>query len=184
MTRGCKPVVAIGEAKRKAQAWGFMLIAVVADTRLPFDFVINDQGCISLVRVRRLKYAQYCTAEIQRLCAQEIAELRQVAAPEGIFRELWVRGPDRTWHRYLVLSESIEPLENERSSNERSSNEGGSPEGGLQAPGSLPMDQGTPQPERQPEGIGLLENAGLPEKAGVPENARQLHITGLPDSSG
>ena len=113
MTRGYKPVVAIGEAQRKAAAWGFALIMLATDRKLPFDFVINDRGCTSLVRVRRLKYAQYSIPEIMRLCAQEIKELRELKIPDGIFRELWVRGPDRTWHRYLVLDVGIEPLENE-----------------------------------------------------------------------
>jgi hypothetical protein len=110
MTRGCRPVVAIGEAQRKAQAWGLMLIGVIADTRLPFDFVINDRGRISLVRVRRLKYATYGIADIRRSCAGEIAVLRHMPVPEGICRELWVRGPDRNWHRYLVLPDTIEML--------------------------------------------------------------------------
>ncbi len=113
MTRGYKPVVAIGEAQRKAVAWGFTLIQIVTEKKLPFDFVIDDRGCTSLVRVRRLKYAQYSIPEIQRLCAQEANELRERKNPNGIFRELWVRGPDRTWHRYLVLDDGIEPLENE-----------------------------------------------------------------------
>jgi len=113
MTRGYKPVVAIGEAQRKATAWGFALIMLATEAKLPFDFVINDRGCTSLVRVRRLKYAQYSIPEILRLCAQEIKELRELKIPDGIFRELWVRGPDRTWHRYLVLADGIEPLENE-----------------------------------------------------------------------
>jgi len=113
MTRGYKPVVAIGEAQRKATTWGFILIALVTEAKIPFDFVINDRGCTSLVRVRRLKYAQYSIPEILRLCAQEIKELREPKIPDGIFRELWVRGPDRTWHRYLVLEDGIEPLENE-----------------------------------------------------------------------
>jgi hypothetical protein len=30
-----------------------------------------------------------------------------------IFRELWVRGPDRHWYRYLVLPDSIEVLEDD-----------------------------------------------------------------------
>ena len=113
MTRGYKPVVAIGEAKRRAQARGFVLIAVETDIQLPFDFVIKDRDRISLVRVRRLKYAQYGTADILRLCAREIRELREVPVGDEIFRELWVRGPDRTWHRYLVLKDTIEALEND-----------------------------------------------------------------------
>jgi len=113
MTRGRPPAVAIGEAKRKAAAWGFMLIAVETDQILPFDFVINDRGRISLVRVRRLKYAGYGISNILRLCGQEIAELRKIPAPDEICRELWVRGPGRTWHRYLVLKDTIEALEND-----------------------------------------------------------------------
>jgi hypothetical protein len=113
MTRGYKPVVAIGEAQRKATAWGFMLIGLVTVAKLPFDFVINDRGCISLIRIRRLKYSQYRISDILRSCGQEIKELREIRIPDGIYRELWVRGPDRTWHRYLVLADGIESLENE-----------------------------------------------------------------------
>jgi len=113
MTRGYKPVVAIGEAQRKATAWGFMLIGLVTVAKLPFDFVINDRGCTSLIRIRRLKYSQYRISDILRSCGQEIKELRELRIPDGIYRELWVRGPDRTWHRYLVLADGIEALENE-----------------------------------------------------------------------
>jgi hypothetical protein len=118
MTRGYKPVVAIGEAQRKATAWGFMLIGLVTEAKLPFDFVINDRGCTSLVRVRRLKYSQYGISDILWSCRQEIDELRELRIPEGIYRELWVRGPDRTWHRYLVLEEGIEMLENDENRQE------------------------------------------------------------------
>jgi len=111
MTRGHPPVVAIGEAKRKAAARGFTLIAVETDGQLPFDFEINDRGCTSLVRVRRLRYPRYDIPDIGISCAQEIAELRKIQLPEEIYRELWVRGPDRHWHRYLVLPDSIEVLE-------------------------------------------------------------------------
>jgi len=113
MTRGHPPSVAIGEAKRKAAAWGFMLIALVTEAKLPFDFVIHDTGRTSLVRVRRLKYVGYGIPDILRSCGQEIAELRKIPAPDEICRELWVRGPGRDWHRYLVLKDTIEALEND-----------------------------------------------------------------------
>ena len=113
MTRGYKPLVAIGEAQRKATAWGFMLIGLVTEAKLPFDFIIHDKGSTSLVRVRRLKYRSYGTESILRSCAQEIRELRDLNLPEGIVRELWARGPDRTWHRYLVLADHIEAVGNE-----------------------------------------------------------------------
>jgi len=127
MTRGRSPVVAIGEAKRKAAAWGFMLIAVETETQLPFDFVINDRGRISLVRVRRLKYAGYGISDILRLCRQEIAELKKIPAPDEIYRELWVRGPGRDWHRYLVLKDTIEALENDED-RQGGNNTAGSPD--------------------------------------------------------
>jgi hypothetical protein len=113
MTRGYKPVVAIGEAQRKATAWGFMLIGLVTVAKLPFDFVINEQGRTSLIRIRRLKYSVYGISNILRSCGQEIKELRKLQLPDGIYRELWVRGPDRTWHRYRILKENIEALEND-----------------------------------------------------------------------
>jgi len=118
MTRGYKPVVAIGEAQRRATAWGFVLIGLVTEAKLPFDFVIHDTGRTTLVRVRRLKYSQYGISDILKLCGQEIKELRELRIPDGIYRELWVRGPDRTWHRYVVLAESIEALENDENRQE------------------------------------------------------------------
>ena len=110
MTRGYRPLVAIGEAKQKATFWGFDLITVETLKKIPFDFVIDDQGCTSLVRIRRIKSPQFRTADIERACAQETQELRMLPVPEGIYRELWVRGPGRAWHRYLVLAESVEEL--------------------------------------------------------------------------
>jgi hypothetical protein len=75
--------------------------------------VINDRGCISLVRVRRLKYPQYRIPDIEILCKMAIGELRQMPVADGIYRQLWVRGPDRHWYRYLILPDSIELLEDE-----------------------------------------------------------------------
>ena len=118
MTRGYKPVVAIGEAQRRATAWGFMLIGLVTEAKFPFDFVVNDRGRTSLVRIRRLKYSQYGISDILRSCGQEIKELRELRIPDGICRELWVRGPDRTWYRYLILADGIEVLENDESRQE------------------------------------------------------------------
>jgi len=113
MTRGYKPVVAIGEAQRKATAWGFLLIMLLTEAKLPFDFIIHDTGHICLVRVRRLKYSLYGISDILKSCEQEIKELRELKIPDGIYRELWVRGPDRTWHRYLVLVDRIETIGND-----------------------------------------------------------------------
>jgi hypothetical protein len=118
MSRGYKPVVAIGEAQRKAITWGFLLIGLVTEAKLPFDFMIRDNDRTSLVRVRRLKYATYRPENILITCAQEIKELREFKIPDGILKELWVRGSDRSWHRYLILAENIEVLKEGEDSQE------------------------------------------------------------------
>jgi hypothetical protein len=113
MPRGHRPFVAIAEAKRMAVWWGFELIEMVTDTIHPFDFAIYDEGSTSVVRVRRLKYALYGTDSILRNCAQQIKEFREMTLPEGIIRELWVRGPKRAaWHRYRILPDTIEEVTN------------------------------------------------------------------------
>jgi hypothetical protein len=108
MTRGYRPVVAIGEAQQKAAEWGLRVITVKAEARLPFDFVVDERSRTSLVRVRRLKYAGYGTAGIERTCRQQLIELRQLPDLGTITSELWVRGPDRSWHRYRVRKDSLE----------------------------------------------------------------------------
>ncbi|MDD1697944.1 MAG: hypothetical protein LUQ36_06245 [Methanoregula sp.] len=58
---------------------------------------------MQLPRVRRLKYHGYDAAAIEHSCREDIAMMRALAVPQEIARELWVRGPDRAWHRYCVL---------------------------------------------------------------------------------
>jgi hypothetical protein len=110
MTRGLRPFVAIAEAQRRAASWGFVVSGLVMNPGSRFDFTFHDQGRISLVRVRRLKYPFYGTESIERNCAHQIKEFREQVVPEGVCRELWVRGPERSWHRYRILPETIEEV--------------------------------------------------------------------------
>jgi hypothetical protein len=111
MARGKRPVVAIGEAKRRAAAWGFALIEMVIEAGTPVDFAFHDNGKISFVRVRRLKYNAYRAETVRVSCAQEIREFRELVLPEGIDRELWVRGMNRQWHRYRIGADTIEEVQ-------------------------------------------------------------------------
>jgi hypothetical protein len=111
VTRGYRPVVAIKEAQQAATERGCLVIGVISPVPLPFDFIISDHDQISLVRVRRLRYALYEVPDIADSCRREIFELRSMRIPEEYSRELQVRGPDRSWHRYRVLTESIEVLD-------------------------------------------------------------------------
>jgi hypothetical protein len=200
MTRGRYPLVAIGEAQRRAVSWGFALFLIVSGEKLPFDFVIGDGRRISIVRVRRLKYAGYGTADIARTCACEIAALRALAVPEGICRELWVRGPDRSWHRYLVLPDAIEALdklENGDGMHEDETQDDGMedmipfPAGlcALQpAPPAetegLPERTGAPELNGQPVKTDVPEPTGQPEKSDVPDSTEQLRTTVVPKGNG
>jgi len=125
MTRGHPPYVAIQEAERKAKKRGVMVFALEPEGDLTFHLVICDRDCISLVRVRRLKYPGYTVAEIEASCKNDIALLRAIPVTREIFRELWVRGPDRQWYRYLVLPGSLEVLEDDDEPDENDREEGG-----------------------------------------------------------
>jgi len=110
MTRGIRPVAGIAEAKRRATVWGCTLIEIGMEAQVPFDFGIHYNGCTSLVRVRRLKNHGYGVELIGSSCADQIREFRELVIPEGVSRELWVRGPERAWHRYRILPETIEDI--------------------------------------------------------------------------
>jgi hypothetical protein len=113
VTRGHPPYVAISEAGRKAKARGWLVLVLEPVGELPFHFVICDRDCISLVRVCRLKYPGYGIEEIEESCKNDIAALRSIPITEEIYRELWVRGPDRHWYRYLVLPDSLVVIEDD-----------------------------------------------------------------------
>ena len=87
MTRGYREIVTIGEAKQTATSWGFAPVTIETREKNPVDFAIDDRGCISLIRVRRLKYPRYGIAEIQRDCSLEIREPKTLPVPEGISRK-------------------------------------------------------------------------------------------------
>jgi len=110
MTRGHPPRVAIAEAMRYAPWFGFLVVAVNAPW-LPCDFMTIRQGHVALVRVRRVRYGRYSTADISTSCSQEISELRDIPIAGEAGRELWVRGPDRQWHRYVIHPDRIEAVQ-------------------------------------------------------------------------
>jgi len=109
VSRGRRPEVAIAEAMQYASASGSRVIALHA-AWLPCDFMTVREDCMTLVRVRRLRYRHFAVPDIERSCSQEIAELREVPISGDVSRELWVRGPDRPWYRYGVMPDRVEAL--------------------------------------------------------------------------
>ncbi len=109
MSRGHPPKAAIAEAKRYAAARGYTIIDVLARNH-PFDFMISRDHYVVVVRVRRLRYRGYDTESILATCDEEIREIRGCTLARAVGRELWVRGPERTWYRYRVMPEEIRRL--------------------------------------------------------------------------
>ena len=110
MTRGHPPWVAIEEAMHHAERLGYLVSGVNSRT-FPCDFMAIHDGHITLVRVRRLRYARYGLPDITMSCKREILELQGIPVSENTSRELWVRGPDRHWHRYVIFPDRIESVE-------------------------------------------------------------------------
>lgn len=111
MSRGTRPVVAIGEAKQNAIKGGFLVIDPVTTIALPFDFIAERDGAASRVRVRRLREAGFRTEQIARTCRQQIRELRECTILRELTPDLWVRGPGRLFHRYRIHPDRVEELE-------------------------------------------------------------------------
>ncbi len=109
MTRRGKPTVAIGEAMRAATKKGYRVLPLTGDD-LPFDFIAWSPRSAALVRVRRLRWAEYDPREILRSCAAEVAELRELPAARELEPQLWARGPHKGWHRYRVSPGAIEEV--------------------------------------------------------------------------
>ncbi|NTV00787.1 MAG: hypothetical protein HGA55_06680 [Methanoregulaceae archaeon] len=104
MSRGRSPKKAIAEAKEYATSKGYQVIHSDR-SGYPFDFMISREQRITLVRVRRFRYRGYDSECVRSHCRDEIKELRNCTVSGT--RELWVRGPDRTWHRYRITADGI-----------------------------------------------------------------------------
>lgn len=108
MTRGYPPWVAIEEAMHYAERLGYLVSGVNSRT-LPCNFMAIDEGQITLVRVRRIRYAHYGLPDIAVSCKREILELQGIPVSDDTRRELWVRGPDRHW--YVIFPDRVEALD-------------------------------------------------------------------------
>jgi hypothetical protein len=99
--------MAITDAMLHASAQGSLVVRVETPG-FPCDFLAIRDGRLTIVRVRRIKCGRYSPGEIGASCRQEIAALRKLHLAGDVTRELWVRGPDRHWHRYQVRPDQLE----------------------------------------------------------------------------
>jgi len=84
------------------------LVSGVNTARIPCDFMAIHEGQLTLARVKRIRYARYGLPDIAASCRREILELRGTPVSENTSRELWVRGPGRHWHGYVISPERID----------------------------------------------------------------------------
>ena len=75
--------------------------------------MIFNQVCVSLIGERRICYPKFEIPDIAESCTYEIVELQEILVTKEIHWELLVYGPDRAWHRYLVLPDSLEALKDD-----------------------------------------------------------------------
>jgi hypothetical protein len=113
VSRGRRPKIAIEDAERHAATLGCEVLVPNVDSA-PYDFVAVRNGHTVLVRVRRIKHHRYSVPEIECYCSREIADLRNAIFSGDATRELWVKGPQRAIHRYLVLPDRVEAMEKEQ----------------------------------------------------------------------
>jgi hypothetical protein len=111
MTRGRKPVKAIGEAKRFAERMGYRW----QDNPfwdLAYDFLIFKPASFRAVKVRQTRYRINPEPLYEELFPDEIRGLRDLPFPQFILKELWLRTQhERVWRRLVVYPVSIEELE-------------------------------------------------------------------------
>lgn len=101
--------MAIREAREYAESIGFHITDIDPE-HFHADFMISRKDQIAIVRVRRIKYRSYDVAAIGTSCRKEIGQLRLCPVFGRVNRELWVRGPERTWHRYRVSPDRIKHI--------------------------------------------------------------------------
>jgi len=109
VTHGRIPATAIGEAWVHAEKIGYDIIDIHGDGSAS-DFETRKSGILACNKVRRVKHPRYRPQEIEDSCQNEVAELRRLRISRDIDRILWVRGPERSWHRYRILADRLEEI--------------------------------------------------------------------------
>ncbi len=111
MTRGKKPDAAIAEAKGFAERMGYHWMEN-AEPDLPFDFLIFKTDSVRVIKVRQARNHIAPDVFYEKEFPDEVAGLRSLPFPPGIFRELWLktRG-ERVWRRLHVTAVGVWEIE-------------------------------------------------------------------------
>jgi len=110
MTRGRRPLIALGEAKHIAEKRGEVR-NFWHEPDMICNFVIYLVGLVAHVRVRRVNRIRITPDWLEREAAKDIAMLRFIASSPGISRELWIHTPKGTFRFFRVLDKTLRELD-------------------------------------------------------------------------
>jgi len=109
MTKGRIPVRALEKAEPIAANRG-EIQHYVREPGTICNFEILSPGIVAKVAVRCIRRLCCTVSEIERECAEKIAELRIIASSKEISRELWLCSPRYAYRFFRVLDRSIVEL--------------------------------------------------------------------------
>jgi hypothetical protein len=110
MTRGRKPLIALGEAKHIAEKRG-KVRHFRHEPDMICSFVIYCIGLVAHVRVRRVERIRITPDGLEREAAADLAALRFIVSSPEISRELWIYTPKGTFRFFRVLADSLAELD-------------------------------------------------------------------------
>lgn len=109
MTKGRIPARALEKAEPIAANRG-EIQHYVREPGTICNFEILSPGIVAKVAVRCIRRLCCTVSEIERECAEKIAELRIIASSKEISRELWLCSPRYAYRFFRVLDRSIVEL--------------------------------------------------------------------------
>jgi hypothetical protein len=103
MTRGKKPMAAIAEAQKFAERMGYHWMEN-AEPELPFDLLIFKPESVRIVKVRQKRFHIDPEGFYEKMFPDEVAGLRSLPFPPGIFREFWLKTRGEKVYRRLHVT--------------------------------------------------------------------------------
>lgn len=106
MTRGRPPKKGLDEAIPIAMARGIVM-SVLQDDEIPFDFMILSNLHTVLVRVRKARRLRGTQKEMEKEFCEPIFHLRSLPVPNYIVKELWAYSRHGTWRFFQIENTGI-----------------------------------------------------------------------------
>lgn len=110
MSRGRRPEAAVREAAGRCSKEGSHVFSI-SGIRKAADLMVISAGKIRLVRVRHPRKIISDPKDAAFLYDREIADLRAFPVSDSLELELMLLEPDRSWHTFRVLPDTVEMIE-------------------------------------------------------------------------